>query len=39
VLQPIRNALPPAGGLDFSPIIPIILLQFLGQLLVSVLGG
>jgi len=39
VLQPIRNALPPAGGLDFSPIIAIILLQFLGQLLVSVLGG
>lgn len=39
VLQPIRNMLPPAGGLDFSPIIAIILLQFLGQLFVSVLGG
>lgn len=38
VLQPIRNMLPPTAGLDFSPIIAIILLQFLGQLLVSLLG-
>ncbi len=35
VLQPIRNALPPAGGLDFSPVIAIILLQVLGQFLIS----
>ncbi len=35
VLQPLRNVLPPAGGLDFSPIIAIILLQVLGQFLIS----
>jgi YggT family protein len=33
VLQPIRNLLPPASGLDFSPIIAIILLQIVGQIL------
>lgn len=35
VLQPIRNLLPPAAGLDFSPIIAIILLQTLGRLLIA----
>lgn len=35
VLQPIRNLLPPASGLDFSPIIAIILLQIVGQILAS----
>jgi len=35
VLQPIRNLLPPGPGLDFSPIIAIILLQIVGQLLIS----
>ena len=34
VLGPIRNALPPAAGLDFSPIIAIVLLQVIGQVLV-----
>lgn len=34
VLGPIRNALPPTAGLDFSPIIAIVLLQVLGQMLV-----
>ena len=38
VLQPIRNILPPAGGLDFSPIIAIVLLQMLGQFLISLLS-
>ena len=33
VLGPIRNALPPAAGLDFSPIIAIVLLNVLGQML------
>jgi YggT family protein len=33
VLAPIRNLLPPAGGLDFSPIIVIILLQVLQQII------
>jgi YggT family protein len=35
VLQPIRNLLPPAAGLDFSPIIAIVLLQTIGQLLAT----
>jgi YggT family protein len=35
VLQPIRNLLPPAAGLDFSPIIAIILLQVIGQFLAA----
>jgi len=38
VLQPIRSALPPAGGLDFSPVIAIILLQVLGQFIISLLS-
>ncbi len=38
VLQPIRNLLPPAAGLDFSPIIAIILLQFIGQILITMVG-
>ncbi len=33
VLGPIRNALPPAAGLDFSPSIAIVLLNVLGQML------
>ena len=35
VLAPVRNLLPPAAGLDFSPIIVIILLQVLQSLLVA----
>ena len=35
VLAPVRNLLPPAGGLDFSPIIVLVALQILGQILVS----
>ncbi len=35
VLEPIRNLMPPASGLDFSPIIAILLLQVLGRILVS----
>lgn len=33
VLAPIRAALPPMGGLDFSPMILLIGLQFLRKLL------
>jgi len=35
VLGPIRNLLPPAAGLDFSPIIAFVLLRVLGQMLIS----
>lgn len=34
ILGPIRNALPPLGGIDFSPLIVLLLLQFIGNLLV-----
>ncbi len=37
VLGPIRRALPPMGGLDLSPFIAIMALNFLGPLLKSVL--
>lgn len=33
ILAPVRNMVPPAGGLDFSPIIVIILLQVLASIL------
>lgn len=35
VLGPIRNLLPPTAGLDFSPIIAIVLLQIIGRMLAS----
>ena len=35
VLAPVRNLLPPAGGLDFSPIIVIILLNVLTQFIAA----
>ena len=37
VLEPVRRVLPPLGGLDLSPIVAILLLQFAGQLLIRVL--
>jgi len=33
VLAPIRNLLPPTAGLDFSPIIAIVLLQIIGRMI------
>jgi YggT family protein len=35
LLSPIRRILPSMGGLDLSPIILLILLEFLRQLIVS----
>lgn len=37
VLAPVRNLLPPAAGLDFSPIIVLVLLQVIGQMLITML--
>jgi YggT family protein len=34
VLAPIRNVLPPMGGLDFSPMVLLLALQLLKSLLV-----
>jgi YggT family protein len=35
VLAPVRNMLPQSAGLDFSPIIVMVLLQILGQILIT----
>jgi len=35
MLEPIRRILPPAGGLDFSPIVLILLLSVIQTLLVN----
>jgi YggT family protein len=37
MLAPIRRLVPPAGGLDFSPAILLILIQILGRVLISLL--
>lgn len=37
MLAPIRRMIPSAGGLDFSPIILIILLQFVERIIVQAL--
>ncbi len=37
MLAPIRRVIPPAGGLDFSPAILLIVLQILGRVLVTLL--
>ena len=36
LLSPIRNRLPSMGGLDFSPLILIIILQVFGSLIIAV---
>lgn len=38
ILKPIRDMLPPAAGIDFSPMIVLIVAQVLGQILLSVLS-
>jgi len=37
LLSPIQKLVPPLGGLDFSPMILMILIQVLGAIIVSVL--
>jgi len=37
LLAPIRRVLPPLGGLDFSPLVLMIILQVLGSLLTAFL--
>ena len=36
-LNPIRNLMPNTGGLDFSPLILILAVEFLSRILVSML--
>lgn len=38
VLGPIRNVLPSFGMIDFSPLVALLLLQLVGQALISVLS-
>jgi YggT family protein len=35
MLTPIRRFVPPLGGLDFSPLVLILLVQLLGSLLIG----
>jgi YggT family protein len=37
ILAPIRRALPVAAGMDFSPLIALVLLQLIEQLLLRIL--
>jgi len=37
ILAPIRRALPMAAGMDFSPLIALVLLQIVEQLLLRIL--
>ncbi len=38
IMRPARNLLPPMGGIDFSPIIVIVILQLVGMLIVAPLN-
>ncbi len=39
VLNPLRRYLPPVGGLDFSPLVAILLIELAGQFLRAILMG
>jgi len=39
VLNPLRRYLPPMGGLDFSPLVAILLIELIGQFLKALLAG
>ncbi|GAC1335088.1 MAG: hypothetical protein NVSMB17_17570 [Candidatus Dormibacteria bacterium] len=39
ILSPVRRILPSFGGMDFSPLVVILGLQFLGGLVRNSLGG
>jgi len=39
MLAPIRRYVAPIGGLDFSPLLLILLIQILGSLLTRLLSG
>jgi YggT family protein len=39
LLDPIRKIVPPIGMFDFSPIVLMLLLQFVGGIITSLLSG
>jgi YggT family protein len=39
VLAPIRRILPPVGGIDFSPILAMVLIQIVGRVLASLVAN
>jgi YggT family protein len=38
MLAPIRQLIPPVGGIDFSPIVLLLLVQLVGTVLVNLLN-
>ena len=38
-LAPFRRIIPPIGGLDFSPIVAFVVIQIIGNLLISILAN
>lgn len=39
ILAPLRNVIPPVGMFDISPIVALLLLQFIERLLLSIIFG
>jgi len=39
MLIPVRKIIPSIGGLDFSPLVLMLLLQFLNMIIVAILRG
>ena len=39
MLRPIRRIVPPAGVLDFSPLVLLVLLQLSGKIMIALLSG
>lgn len=39
VIEPIRRRLPPVGGLDFSPLVALVLIWLVENVLLIVLAG
>jgi len=38
-LEPIRRILPPAGGLDFSPLVLILAVEFISRALIAIFNS
>lgn len=38
MLLPIRRLIPPLGGIDITPIVALLLIQFVGKMLIAVIS-